>query len=234
MLSFFSAVCMPIQIKLLGKPRQKEKNIHMIHPDTRLDFLGENMGHGVVAMKLIPAGTIVYAKDCLEIEMDGSNPLFHDRVYREIIDKYSYIEPGGNYVISWDLAKYVNHSCNSNTLSTGYGFEIAVRDILPGEELTDDYGMLNIEHELICDCRSPNCRSKIQTDDLLFHADYWDEKVRHALSLFNSVEQPLKHLVPIETLLDLESFFLSEENYKSVNTLYCRSKSSRYPESQIV
>ena len=222
-----------MQIALAGSPRQKEK-IPMIHPDTKLDFLGESMGHGVVAMKLIPAGTIVYVKDNLEIEMDASHPLFHDRFYREIIDKYSYIEPTGNYVISWDLAKYVNHSCSSNTLSTGYGFEIAVRDILPGEELTDDYGMLNIEQELLCSCGSPGCRHKIQTDDLMYLSNVWDEKVKAALLNFNRVPQPLKQLIPIETLLELESFFLSEENYKTVGSLYCRTKAERQPESQVV
>ncbi|MDH5656600.1 MAG: SET domain-containing protein [Spirochaetia bacterium] len=191
----------------------------MIHPDTRLDFLGDSMGHGVVAKQFIPAGTIVYAKDKLEIEMDSAHPLFYDRGYREIIDKYSYIEPSGMYVISWDLAKYVNHSCSSNTLSTGYGFEIAVRDILPGEEITDDYGMLNIEHELSCSCGSDNCRGYVKPNDLEFLSEEWDERVKNALKNFNEVHQPLKHLVTIETLLELESFFLRKENYKSVSSL---------------
>lgn len=34
----------------------------------------------------------------------------------------------------------VNHSCEAPCLGSGYEFEIAVRALLPGEELTDDYG----------------------------------------------------------------------------------------------
>lgn len=30
----------------------------MLHPDTKLEFIDSNIGHGVVATQLIPAGTI--------------------------------------------------------------------------------------------------------------------------------------------------------------------------------
>ena len=38
-------------------------------------------------------------------------------------------------------------------------FEIAVRDIPPGAELTDDYRMLNKWLPYECACGSPECRS---------------------------------------------------------------------------
>jgi len=40
--------------------------------------------------------------------------------------------------------RYVNHGFNSNCLKTVYDFEIAIRDIQVGKQLTDDYGHLKI------------------------------------------------------------------------------------------
>lgn len=38
----------------------------MIHPDTELRFINEKIGYGVVALKLIPRGTITWALDKLD------------------------------------------------------------------------------------------------------------------------------------------------------------------------
>ena len=40
----------------------------MIHPDTELQFINDEIGHGVVATKLIPAGTITWVLDKLDRE----------------------------------------------------------------------------------------------------------------------------------------------------------------------
>ncbi len=80
----------------------------------------------------------------------------------------------GDFVLCWDLARYINHSCEPSCRSAGYDFEIAVRNIHPGEQLTDDYGALNIEWTFQCSCESPRCRRAIHPDDLLTYADEWD------------------------------------------------------------
>lgn len=51
-----------------------------------------------------------------------------------------------------------------------YDFELAVHDIQPGEELTDDYGTLNIEESFDCYCMQAGCRGTIFPDDLLRYA----------------------------------------------------------------
>jgi hypothetical protein len=38
----------------------------MIHPDTELRFINEKIGHGVVATKFIPKGTITWVLDKLD------------------------------------------------------------------------------------------------------------------------------------------------------------------------
>ena len=116
----------------------------MMHPHTEVRFINKEMGYGVVATKFIPRGTITWVQDELDRvftaqEVDKMRP-----VTRELVDKYSFRNNKGHFVLCWDLSKYVNHSFRSNCISTVYDFELAVRDIHPGEQLTDDYGYLNV------------------------------------------------------------------------------------------
>ena len=55
-----------------------------------------------------------------------------DKPYQDILDFYAYRNASGNYILCWDHARFVNHSFNSNCLTTAYDFEIAIRDIQPG------------------------------------------------------------------------------------------------------
>ena len=117
----------------------------MIHPKTELRFLNDTVGYGVFATDFIPEGTIVYVKDSLELIISPTDYLIHTHEMQEVIDKYSYIDVLGNMIVSWDFAKYVNHCCNCNTISTGYGFEIAIRNIIKCEQITDEYGIFNLD-----------------------------------------------------------------------------------------
>ena len=107
----------------------------MIHPNTELKYISDAIGYGVFATEFIPEGTIVYMIDGLEQIIKPSEYAEHCPDIRSVIDKYAYIDEKGNRIVSWDFAKYVNHCCNCNTISTGYGFEIAIRDIQKGEEI---------------------------------------------------------------------------------------------------
>lgn len=188
----------------------------MIHPSTKLAYLSDDIGYGVVATATIPVGTIVYVKDALEIVIDKQHALLRDPHYRDVIEKYSYTEADDCRVLSWDIAKYVNHSCASNTLSTGYGFEIAVRDIQTGEQITDDYGMLNIERQMACLCGEHHCRHVIGVNDFHHHAKHWDARVKSALAKLPDVEQPLAHYLDHETRQSLEKYLDQKETYISV------------------
>jgi hypothetical protein len=191
----------------------------MIHPHTELRYVSAEVGYGVFATESIPQGTIVYAKDLLEIEIPHHSQLLDDDLYRELIEKYSYIEPGGNRVVSWDIAKYVNHSCDSNSLSSGYGFEVAIRDIAAGEQLTDDYGMFNIEHAMACCCGSAGCRGIIRAGDFASRVAVWDRRVRAALRRLDRVAQPLAGVVDSATMSELRRFLDDPRHYRSVVVL---------------
>ena len=190
----------------------------MIHPDTELRFVSPEVGHGVFAKADIPKGTIVYVQDALDIEIPIDSPLLKKPEYKHVIKRYSYFERG-NYIISWDIEKYLNHSCNSNRLTTGYGFEIAVRDIKRDEELTDDYGALNMDYDFHCKCGSHNCRSSISRRDFKKYSKEWDEKIQVALQQFKGIEQPLLQYLDPNVHQDLMKYLDTGHDYRSVDAI---------------
>ncbi len=167
----------------------------MIHPDTELRFINEKIGHGVVATKFIPKGTITWALDKLDRTFSKDQIQQMDPVYQDILDKYTYRNPEGKYVLCWDNARFVNHSANSNCITTAYDFEIAIRDIQVGEELTDDYGYLNVEEPFEVVPEHGSNRTVVYPDDLLNFYPMWDEKLLGAFPQLMKVDQPLFHLL---------------------------------------
>jgi uncharacterized protein len=167
----------------------------MIHPDTELRFISPEIGYGVVATAFIPRGTITWAFDPLDriftLEQIAKLP----PVFQSVIDKYSYRDHEGNHVLCWDHARFVNHSFNSNCVSTAYNFELAVRDIYPGEELTDDYGYLNVTEPFECLPEPGTNRTKVMPDDLLHYYPEWDAKLLEAFKFYNKVSQPMAGLI---------------------------------------
>ena len=191
----------------------------MIHPDTELRFINDSIGYGVFATKNIPKGTIVYVKDSLEQVITPTDYLMHHREMQDIIDKYSYIDEYGNRIVSWDFAKYVNHCCNCNTISTGYGFEIAIRDILAGEQITDEYGIFNLDKEMILVCGENQCRKRITPNDFEMYYQQWDLKIINSISHLFEVSQPLMPFIDAKTRSDLNEFYYNPKLYKSVYAL---------------
>lgn len=186
----------------------------MIHPHTKLDFVSETIGYGVFATQFIPKGTIVYVKDDLEIVIKPNDVINKDEKYKKIIDTYSYRDENGNYILSWDIAKYVNHCCEANTISTGYGFEIAVRDIQKGEQITDEYGLLNIENPIPLNCTHCNCRGQVSNQDYLHLLPEWDKKSKEAIKLILKVEQPLWDFVQNDLKQDLVKYIKTRRFFR--------------------
>ena len=56
--------------------------------------------------------------------------------------------------------RYVNHSCDNNTLVREF-CDVAVRDIRAGEEITSDYEMDGAGLKFECRCGSTECRGSI-------------------------------------------------------------------------
>jgi uncharacterized protein len=188
----------------------------MIHPDTELKYINELKGRGIIATNHIPKGTVTYVKDKLEIIIAPDDERQEDPNYKDIIDTYTYTDSDGSKVLSWDTAKYVNHCCQFNTISTGYGFEIAVRDIHTGEELTDDYGLFNLNKEMKLKCNLSPCRKTVNGYDINNYHRQWDNLIKEALQKFNQVKQPLVPYLDPDTIKSLQDFLDHGKNYKSV------------------
>ena len=166
----------------------------MIHPDTEIRYINSTVGYGVVATKFIPAGTITWVLDKLDreftqVQFDSMNP-----IYQDILETYSYRNNLGKLILCWDNARFVNHSFNSNCLTTAYDFEIAIRDINPGEELTDDYGYLNVTEPFLGIDEGTE-RKVVYPDDLVKYHKEWDNKIDKVFSKIAVIEQPLKKVI---------------------------------------
>lgn len=192
----------------------------MIHPHTALRFISHDVGYGVVATQRIPKGTITWAMDLLDRvfepdEVDALGPLF-----REPLDHFTFRDGRGRHVLCWDIARYVNHSSRANCLTTAYDFEIAVRDIEAGEQLTDDYGTLNLEREFACLPEPGTTRTVIRPDDLVRYHEAWDSLLRDAFPLFVRVEQPLLPLLGPDVRARAEAIARGEAEMDSILTCY--------------
>lgn len=166
----------------------------MIHPDTELQFISPEIGYGVVATKFIPAGTITWVLDKLDREFTPEELEELPPLYQNILDTYSYRNNQGNFVLCWDHGRYVNHSFNANCLSTAYDFELAVRDIHPGEQLTDDYGYLNVPLPFRA-ANEGTRRKVVYPDDLPKYYKVWDNKIKKVFGNIPLLEQPLKSVL---------------------------------------
>ncbi len=167
----------------------------MLHPHTELRFINERIGSGVFATRPIPRGTITWARCSLDRVIAPAEFERLPASSRALVHKYGYLDRTRSWVLCWDLAKYVNHSCRPNCLSPGYEFEIAVRDIRAGEQLTDDYGSLNLERPMKCLCGARSCRKVIRPDDLVRNAEVWDRAIHKAFCEIRDVPQPLWSVV---------------------------------------
>ena len=191
----------------------------MIFPKTELKFISDEIGYGVVATEFIPKGTITWALDSLDREFTPAEVDSMSPMYQQILDFYTYRNGKGNHVLCWDLGRYVNHSFNSNCLTTAYDFEIAIRDIHPGEQLTDDYGYLNIAEPFEALDEGMD-RKIVYPDDLTRHHAEWDEKLREVFHLIPTLMQPLREIVSDETWAKVKEVANGKSDMKSIYHCY--------------
>lgn len=195
----------------------------MIHPDTELRFINDKIGHGVVATRFIPKGTITWALDKLDRTFTPDQIRQMDKMYQEIMDKFTYRNPQGNYVLCWDNARFINHSANANCITTAYEFEIAVRDIHPGEELTDDYGYLNLDEPFEVLPEPGSNRNVVYPDDLLRYYPVWDAKLLEAFPELPKVDQPLFRILDKSLREKAISIARGEKKMDSILNCYYRN-----------
>lgn len=197
----------------------------MIHPHTELKFISNEIGYGVVATQLIPAGTITWVFDKLDREFSPHDFQNMAPIYQQILDTYTFRNSNGNFVLCWDNARYVNHSFAANCLTTAYDFEIAIRDIQAGEQLTDDYGYLNIPYPFR-GVDEGTRRKTVYPDDLIKYYRVWDNKIKKVFPRLTKLEQPLGTLITSDLWQKIEHIIAGKEEMASILSNYYDAKDS--------
>lgn len=192
----------------------------MIHPNTALRFINPEVGFGVVATQLIPEGTITWAQDDLDRVFEPEEVRALPSLFQKPLDHFAFRDNLGRYILCWDHGRYVNHSSRANCITTAYGFEIAVRDIELGHELTDDYGFLNLDRPFEAFPEKGTKRTTILPDDLIRYHSKWDRKLKKAFQQFSEVDQPLSELLPNDLLSKAFAIARGEEEMDSVLACY--------------
>ncbi len=189
----------------------------MIIPCTKVVYINDLKGFGVVATAPIPKGTITWVLDELDREFTPGQLEHLQPACRDSVIGYSYRNNQGNFIFCWDNEKYINHSFHPNCCHSPYHLEIAIRDILPGEELTDDYGFLNIIEPFAVDPEGTE-RDTIYPDDLRRHSAQWDAELRAAYDCMLRVEQPLRGLIPTARWQELVAIGSNEKEPLSIRS----------------
>nr|WP_320049392.1 SET domain-containing protein [uncultured Desulfuromonas sp.] len=194
----------------------------MIHPATTVRPVSPEIGNGVFATEFIPCGTLIVVKDCCDLSLSRSDFFALPEVLRQSLETFMYHDKHGQLVLGWDHAKYMNHSCCSNTMMTDYGVEVVVRDIAEGEEVTSEYGLLNVQdpYDLYCNC--VHCRCALRLDDIDRYAPQWDEQILAALQRVELCAQPLWNLLDPQSQHEITSLRQAPELYRSVRGLKWR------------
>lgn len=187
----------------------------MIHPDTEVRFISKEKGYGVVATQFIPKGTITWVQDDLDRiftrdEIEKLSPYV-----KQHLDIYSFTNKQGEKILCWDNGKFVNHSFNPNCFSTPYDFEFAIRDIHPGEELTDDYGYLNVERPFHF-IDENTVRKSVYPDDILNYYIEWDALIRTHAPRVIEVKQSLLELIPKNTWSEFVNAIHNPDQMRSI------------------
>ncbi|HPF11637.1 MAG TPA: SET domain-containing protein [Flavobacteriaceae bacterium] len=193
----------------------------MIHPHTELKFINDEVGHGVVATQFIPTGTITWVMDQLDREFTPKQFQKMNALYQNILETYTFRTSKGNLVLCWDHGRFVNHSFKSNCISTAYDFEIAVRDIQPGEQLTDDYGYLNITEPFKAVDEGTK-RKTVYPNDLEKYHQLWDKQLANSFPKIAEVAQPLTPLLSEKTKKEIDLVLSGKKPLASILELYYR------------
>jgi hypothetical protein len=187
----------------------------MIHPDTRLAWISDAVGWGVVATRLIPAGTITWAPDPLDLRLPPERFAALPEVVRERVAHFAYLDQQGNHVLAWDIGRYVNHSCAPSCVSGGYDCTVAAVDLAPGEQLTDDYGSY-LPGVITCACGAPTCRGPIGRALAAPLIAGWDARFSEIFPRISRVAQPLWEVLPLAERTRIQAALAGTEPIASI------------------
>jgi len=104
-------------------------------------------GVGVFAAQFIPANTVIWDfTSGVDWKLAPAEIASFPQPFQSRLRRYCYLDEDGVYVLCGDNAKFMNHSEAPNCDDRG-SVTSAIRDIQPGEELTCDYRLFDMEFD---------------------------------------------------------------------------------------
>lgn len=198
----------------------------MIHPDVSLAFINDAVGFGLIAARPLPAGTITWCQDPLDIRLTTAQLMALGPLFDAQIDRYAWTDAQGDRILCWDIGRYMNHGCQPNSMSPGLHFEVALRDIEVGEELLCDYGMLNLDAGFDCACGAVGCRGRITPADFDAYAAVWDAQLQAVFPQVMQVPQALAGLLDEAARADIARCAALPATLPSVRAHQCAAARS--------
>ncbi len=134
-------------------------------------------GHSVVARQVIDPGELIGVWSGRIVRADALDTLSEEiRRHTVQIEEELYLAS----VYADEPPDFINHSCEPNAGLDGQIAIVALRRILPGEEVTIDYAMCDGSpyDEFACGCGSKICRGTVTGDDWRNSA-LWDRYAGH-------------------------------------------------------
>ena len=110
-------------------------------------------GRGLFARRTFSKGETV-------LRWDLSRKIRRDSIDSLPPEDHHFLNPFDDtfFVLLGEPERCVNHSCANNTRVEQFT-DVAIRDILPGEEITSDYRSGGVAIDFVCRCGAPNCCS---------------------------------------------------------------------------
>jgi len=171
----------------------------MIHPHTEIRLTSDQFSYGTFATEFIPKGAITFVKNCLDFSISPS--IFGDccEDMQRIIADNSFVDENGNRIINADFQEAIRQSEHSNTMDTGYGFEIAIEDIHVGEQLTKAYQETSTM-DYISNYYGESGPTRFERNN-----ENWYENVLPALMAYGHLVQPLAALLSGDMLSEVDA-----------------------------
>lgn len=135
-----------------------------LSPKCEVRTVDDRGGHTVVAREAIAKGELIVVWSGMLVEGVELEAL------PASVRRYSLQVEENQYLVSLSDCEppdYVNHCCDPNAGLSGQIALVAMRDIVPGEEITYDYAMSDgsAYDEFSCGCGAAGCRGRVTGED---------------------------------------------------------------------
>lgn len=135
-----------------------------LSPKCEVRSVDDRGGHTVVARQAIAKGELIVVWSGMLVDGPQLEAL------PASVRRYSLQVEENQYLVSLSDCEppdYVNHCCDPNAGLSGQIALVAMRDIMPGEEITYDYAMSDGSSydEFPCGCGAADCRGRVTGED---------------------------------------------------------------------